>query len=74
MTKVILRDPETKLETELDNPYVYAYTRNVRIPCETGNPYMVSRPSGQPIIMITSNMPDELREEVNKIILHYCEL
>ncbi len=67
--KAILEIPEKEIKFEFDNltynQYRMVGTRNCGI--------MVERfPIGEPITVLTSNMPNDLKEEINSVIEAYC--
>jgi UDP-N-acetylglucosamine pyrophosphorylase len=69
--KVVLREPKTGEETEIKNAEIFTSTVVRRRPSECGG-YMVPYPAGDPMIVITSNVPEEARKEIEGILTSYC--
>lgn len=72
--KAILEIPEEEFRLELDNPILDQFrmtaTRpNLHHPRLMDETYCI----GEPIIIVTSNMPDDLRNEIVNIIHKYCK-
>jgi hypothetical protein len=69
--KVILREPKTGKETEIKNAEIFGSTMVKRRPCKDGL-YIKSYPIGDPMIIITSNVPQELRTQIERMVVSYC--
>lgn len=70
--KAILEIPEKEFSFEFDNitinQFIMIGSRRMDV-----NYFMFEKyPIGKPITLITSNMPDVLKNEIENIISHYC--
>jgi hypothetical protein len=70
--KAILEIPEKDVKFEFDN-FTYNQFRMIRTKPNDKTPMILERfPIGEPMTLITSNMPDTLEDEIIKIISLYC--
>ena len=70
--KVILEIPEKEISFELDN-FTYNQFRIIGSKPNDKIPMILEKYSvGEPITLITSNMPDELKKAIDEMISQYC--
>ncbi len=69
--KAILSIPEKETMLEFDNIDLSQYRVIGNRPSECGN-YRESYPMGKTITMVTSNMPGDLKCEIEDIMKRYC--
>ncbi len=70
--KAILEIPEREIKFELDDP-TYNQFRIIGEKPSDISPMLTEKfPIGEPIILVTSNMPNDLKEEIVKMIERYC--
>lgn len=69
--KGIFQMPERGISFDLDNVIVDQFRIIGRRPSESGI-MTEAYPIGEPIILITSNMPSDLRTQIQEIIGQYC--
>jgi hypothetical protein len=70
--KAILEIPEKEIKVEFENMTYNQYRIIGSRPSEI-SPIMVEKyPIGKPITLVTSEMPDGLRIEIEKLIEQYC--
>ena len=70
--KAILEIPEKEIKFEFDDLMYSQFTVIGSRPNDE-MPMIVERyPIGQPIILITSNMPNDIKQEIIKLIEQYC--
>lgn len=70
--KAILDIPEKEIKFEFDNLTFNQYRMIGRKSNEVNPMFWESFPVGKPITLITSNMPDGLRDEIIKLVSDYC--
>jgi uncharacterized heparinase superfamily protein len=71
--KAILEIPEKDVRVELNN-LIYSQFRMIGRKPHAEIPLIFEKyPIGKPIILITSNMPDVLKEAIDEMISQYCE-
>ena len=68
--KAILKVPEKEISFDLKNVTIDQYTA-VK---ETVGDFNMTHiePDGEPFVLITSNMPLELKDEISTLIKRYC--
>lgn len=70
--KAILEIPENEISFEFDN-FTYNQFRMIGSKPNDKIPMILEKyPIGEPITLITSNMPDELKIVIDKMISQYC--
>lgn len=70
--KAILEIPEKEIKFELDN-LTYNQFRMIGSKPNDNIPMILEKyPIGEPITLITSNMPPDLKEQIEEIIGRYC--
>jgi hypothetical protein len=70
--KAILEIPEKEIKFEFDN-LTYDQFRMIGSKPNDKIPMILEKyPIGEPITLITSNMPDVLKDEIIKLISQYC--
>lgn len=70
--KAILEIPEKEIKFEFDN-LTYNQFRIIGSKSNEENLMLLEKyPIGEPITLITSNMPDVLKDEIIKLIEQYC--
>ena len=70
--KAILEIPEKEISFEFDNLTINQF-RMIESKPNDNIPMILERfPVGEPITLITSNMPETLKEEIIKLISQYC--
>lgn len=71
--KGILEIPEMEITFELDDMSYNQFRRVGTRPIHGDGGMVEKYPIGEPIILITSNMPDDLKNEIKGIISKYCD-
>jgi hypothetical protein len=70
--KAIFQIPEKKSQFNLDNFTFSQFTMIGEKPSNENYMLVEKFPIGEPIILITSNMPDDLLKEIKNMIAQYC--
>lgn len=70
--KAILKIPEENYHFEFENITINQYRMIAERPSEI-SPFIFEKyPVGKPITLMTSNMPEDLRQVIDNIISDYC--
>lgn len=70
--KAILEIPEKEISFEFDNLTINQFRMIGSKPNDKIPMILEKFPVGEPITLITSNMPEVLKEEIIKLISQYC--
>ena len=64
---------EEDIDITIEDAALSTYRRVGRRPASDGGCYMESYPQGKPIMIITSNMPESLKDEIDLAISTFCD-
>ena len=70
--KASLLIPEKEFSFEFDNITINQYRMICSKPNNNMSMFMEHYPVGETITLVTSNMPNDLKEQINHIIEQYC--
>ena len=70
--KGVIEIPEKKFKKEFDNLKVTQYRIMRTVSTPTIESFTEVGPVGKPIVLITSDMPADLRKTISNIISTYC--
>lgn len=68
----ILNVPDKAISFELDNVSISQFKRIINNPIELNMDVFHRQPSGEIITIVTSNLPQELNNEIENLIKLYC--
>jgi len=72
--KVIFYPGESQVEFEMEEPTIDSFQPCIDKPHETDPHAVIKEPVGDKIMLITSNMPKELKQEMVRMVRDHCNL